>query len=171
VLRTADRLLHEGTQLIIVGEGDRAVQRQLEQIRTRYSDRVGLRIGFDEGVAHRVEGGADFFLMPSRYEPMGLSQLYSMRYGTPVVARLTGGLADTVVDTTSETLANGTATGFSFGPFDPDAFWEALHRGLDVYRHQQEKWRTLVRNCMSQDWSWSRSAAEYEKLYESLVNV
>jgi starch synthase len=168
VLRVADRLLHQGTQLIVVGEGDRGFQRQLEQIRSRYPERVGLHIGFNEEMAHRVEGGADIFLMPSRYEPMGLSQLYSMRYGTPVIARLTGGLADTVVDASDETLANGRATGFTFGPFDPEAFWEAMRRALEMYKHNPDRWSTLVQNCMQQDWSWDRSAAEYEKLYEML---
>jgi starch synthase len=127
-----------------------------------------VRIGYDNALAHRIEAGADMFLMPSRYEPMGLSQLYSFRYGTPVIARSTGGLADTVVDTTPETLANGTATGFTFLPVDADAFWEALRRALEMYRQHPEQWSALVRSCMQQDWSWDRSAAQYERLYEML---
>jgi starch synthase len=168
VLRVADQLLQQGTQLICLGVGEPGFQRQLEQIRTRYPDRMGLRLGFDEGLAHRIEAGADMFLMPSRYEPMGLNQLYSMKYATPIIARSTGGLADTVVDACPETLANGTATGFTFSPFTPEAFWDALRRALDMYRHHADQWLALLRSCMMQDWSWDRSAAEYEKLYERL---
>jgi starch synthase len=168
VLRVADQLLQSGTQLVVLGEGDAGIQRQMEQVRSRYPDRMALQLRFDEGLAHRIEGGSDIFLMPSRYEPMGLNQLYSMRYGTPVVARATGGLADTVIDVSPETLANGTATGFTFSPFTVDALWDALRRALESYRNHPDQWQTLVRCCMTQDWSWSRSAEQYERLYEEL---
>jgi starch synthase len=168
VLRVADQLLQQGAQLVVLGEGDPGIERQLEQVRSRYPDRMALFLGFDERLAHRIEAAADLFLMPSKYEPMGLNQLYSMKYGTPVVARTTGGLADTVIDASPHTLANGTATGFTFGPFSIEALWDALRRGLEMYRHQPDQWQALTHCCMRQDWSWNRSAAEYEKLYQAL---
>jgi len=106
--------------------------------------------------------------MPSLYEPSGLNQLYSMRYGTPPVVRATGGLADTVVDTTLATLANGTATGFSFQAFTGDALYEAAERGIALYRGQTDTWRQVLATAMRADWSWDRSAAEYERLYQLL---
>ena len=105
----------------------RSIITHVERGASRYPQRVSLTFGFDEGLARRIEAGADLFLMPSLYEPSGLNQLYSMRYGTPPVVRATGGLADTVVDTTLTTLANGTATGFSFQAFTGDALYEATH--------------------------------------------
>jgi starch synthase len=106
--------------------------------------------------------------MPSLYEPSGLNQLYSMRYGTPPVVRATGGLADTVVDATPAALAAGTATGFTFAAHSAEGLLEAARRGAAMYREQPETWRNLVRTAMSQDWSWDRSAAEYETLYRKL---
>jgi starch synthase len=130
---------------------------------------VALTLGFDEGLAHLIEAGADAFLMPSLYEPSGLNQLYSMKYGTVPVARATGGLADTVTDCTPATLAAGTATGFRFDPPWAGAFADAVRRAVALYRDRPADWLRLVRNGMRQDWSWDRSAAEYEKLYGRLV--
>src|SRR5262249_21382073 len=110
----------------------------------------------------------DAFLMPSLYEPSGLNQLYSMRYGTVPVVRATGGLADTVVDATPENLEAGTATGFAFLAYTADALFEAVQRALDMYRNRLKDWLRLVQTGMRQDWSWERSAAEYEELYEKL---
>jgi starch synthase len=107
--------------------------------------------------------------MPSRYEPCGLSQLYSLKYGTVPVVRTTGGLCDTVVDATSERLEAGTATGYVFVAMTADAFLEAVDRAVDLYRNHPEQWLRLVQTGMRQDWSWRRSAAEYERLYEKLV--
>ena len=126
-------------------------------------------IGFDEALAHQIEAGADLFLMPSSYEPSGLNQLYSMRYGTPPVVRATGGLADTVVDATPEALAAGRATGFVFVAQTADAFRDAVRRGMNLYREQSDGWRGVVRAGMTADWSWDRSAAEYVRLYERLA--
>jgi len=162
----APRFLDQGAQLVVLGSGEQRYLRMLEDLRKRYPRQVGLTLGFDENLAHRIEAGADLFLMPSLYEPSGLNQLYSMKYGTPPIVRATGGLADTVVDTNPATLAAGTATGFSFTPYAADAFFEAVRRALDLYRSRPEPWNQVVRNAMLQDWSWDHSAAEYEKLYQ-----
>jgi starch synthase len=166
--QAAPRLLDDGAQLVVLGEGDPRYHQMLSAVRDRYPQRVSLTFGFSEAFAHRIEAGADLFLMPSLYEPSGLNQLYSMRYGTPPVVRATGGLADTVGDTTLATLANGTATGFSFQAFTGDALLEATQRAVALYRGQTDTWRQVLTTAMRADWSWDRSAAEYERLYQLL---
>jgi starch synthase len=167
--RAADVLLRQGAQLVLLGDGDQGYQQMLQKLRARFPDRVGLHLGFDEALAHQIEAGADLFLMPSLYEPSGLNQLYSMKYGTPPVVRATGGLADTVTDTTPASLAEGAATGFCFVPYSPEALLETVTRAVELYRREPESWWNVVRNGMCQDWSWDRSAAEYEALYRKLV--
>jgi starch synthase len=125
---------------------------------------VAARIGFDEGLAHRIEAGADLFLMPSRFEPCGLNQMYSLRYGTVPVVRAVGGLADTVED--YDGLARG--TGFRFDAYTPQALLTATRRALDVFRDRRA-WRGLVERGMAEDNSWERSAARYEALYRTLA--
>ena len=165
----AKELLRDGVQFAILGEGDPKYHKQLRELSEAYPDRVGLLIGFDEGLAHQVEAGADAFLMPSHFEPCGLNQMYSMRYGTPPVVRATGGLADTVTDCTPETLAADRATGFRFDVYSADALVGAARRALDLYRHRRADWLRVARAGMRQDWSWGRCAAEYETLYGRLV--
>jgi starch synthase len=164
-------LLDAGAQLVVLGDGDPWYQHQLEELRGRYPGRVSLTFGFDEGQAHRIEAGADLFLMPSRYEPSGLNQLYSLRYGTLPVVRATGGLADTVTDTTPETLAAGTATGFSFVAQTWEALRDTTLRALALYRERPADWRRVMATAMRRDWSWGRSAAEYEQLYKRLAGL
>ncbi|MFO0878531.1 MAG: glycogen synthase GlgA [Gemmataceae bacterium] len=168
ILEVAPRILEEGVQLVVLGEGDPAIHAQLEELRARFPTRCAVRLGFSEPLAHRIEAGADLFLMPSAFEPSGLNQLYSLRYGTPPVVRATGGLADTVVDTTPDSLANGSATGFRFDAYTSEAFAEALKRALHLLRDEPDTWRTIQRNGMRQDWSWERSAAEYVALYRQI---
>jgi starch synthase len=164
----APGILDQGAQLVILGEGERKYHQLFERLRDRYHGRLGLTLGFNEGLAHRIEAGADLFLMPSAFEPSGLNQLYSLRYGTPPVVRATGGLADTVTDTSPETLANGTATGFRFTAYHPHELWKTLERAIGLYRDYPDEWNKVMHNGMVQDWSWDRSAAEYEKLYRTL---
>ncbi len=166
IARAVDPLLKEDVQLVVLGDGDAHWHHWMRELARRHPDRVGVLLGFDEPLAHQIEAGADVFLMPSLYEPSGLNQLYSLKYGTVPVVRATGGLADTVTDCTPESLADGTATGFRFGPYDAGAFLDAVRRALETYRERPEQWLQLVRTGMGQDWSWDRSAAEYEKLYE-----
>jgi starch synthase len=153
-----------GTQLVVLGEGDPVYHRLLEDLRSRYPKRVGLTLAFDEKLAHQIEAGADIYLMPSQFEPSGLNQLYSLKYGTVPLVRATGGLADTIADYSPQTLANGTATGFRFSAYTPAAFLGTVQRACELYT-QPEHWQQLQRNGMKQDWSWDRSAAEYEKIY------
>jgi starch synthase len=166
--KIAPDLLRLGTQLVVLGLGDPAFHRMLLDLQARYPTQVGVKLAQDEPLAHMIEAGADIFVMPSQFEPCGLNQLFSLRYGTVPVVRMTGGLADTVVDSTVQTLADGTATGFSFIPYTPAAFLTAVQRALELYRGRPERWLTLMQTGMRQDWSWERSAAEYEQLYIKL---
>jgi starch synthase len=168
VVQAADALLREPAQLVVLGEGDPGYHRQLEDLRARHPDRVGLTLAFDEALAHQVEAGADVFLMPSLFEPSGLNQLYSLKYGTVPVVRATGGLADTIRPCSPATVAAGTATGFAFAAHTPAALRETVQQALAVYRRHPDAWLRLVQTGMRQDWSWDRSAAEYERLYEQL---
>src|SRR5262249_11595729 len=164
-------LPQQDVQLVVLGEGDGRYQTMLRDVQRRFPTQVGLVLDFDEALAHQVEAGADVFLMPSRYEPSGLNQLYSLKYGTPPVVRATGGLADTVGDTPPQTLADGTATGFSFAAYLPDAFQEAVGRALTLYRTRPDQWRQVMVNGMRRDWSWDRNAAEYERLYQRIART
>jgi starch synthase len=163
--RIAESLLQKGAQIVVLGDGDPAYHRMLTDLHNRNTKKVGIAFTFDEVLAHQIEAGADIYLMPSQFEPAGLNQLYSIKYGTVPVVRATGGLADTVTDCTPETLAAGRATGFAFTNYTPTAFQGAVQRALSMYHDSQDLWLQLMRNGMRQDWSWARSALEYEKLY------
>lgn len=164
VAACVDRFPAAGAQLVILGTGDPAYEEVLQQAGERHPGWVGVRIGFDERLAHWIEAGCDAFLMPSRYEPSGLNQLYSLRYGTVPVVRRTGGLADSVVDATPEALARGEATGFVFEEYSSAAFWAAVERALAAYR-DPGTWRRLVDAGMAADFSWDRAAGRYVELY------
>lgn len=170
LVKSVDSLLsRRDVQLVILGEGEPFYHRLLLDIRDRYPRQVGLTLGFDERLAHQIEAGCDIFLMPSLFEPSGLNQLYSLKYGAVPVVRATGGLADTIKDCNPHALADGSATGFSFQAYAADAFQDAVQRALAMYNNQPEQWLQLIRNGMGQDWSWDRSAAEYEKVYDRLA--
>jgi starch synthase len=169
VVGAAPALLSSGVQFVILGEGDPSYHRKLQELQRNHPRQIGVRIGFDEALARQIEAGADLFLMPSQYEPAGLNQLYSMKYGTPPIVRFTGGLADTVVDCTPANLAAGASTGFTFLPNNAAALTEAVQRALTLFRDHPEQWKQLVRNAMRQDWSWERIAGEYEKLYTKVA--
>lgn len=169
VVHAAEELLPEGVQFAVLGEGEVRYQQVLSRLHQTFPGRVGLHIGFDEALAHEIEAGADLFWMPSRFEPSGLNQLYSLRYGTVPVVRAVGGLADTVVDATDESLAQGTATGFRFVPYEADALLAATRRALALRCEHPEVWADLVRKGMRQDWSWDRSARDYERLFALLT--
>jgi starch synthase len=154
-----------GVQWIVLGTGDPKYQEQLQTLAQRHPQKVAVRFEFSERLAHQIEAGADMFLMPSRFEPCGLNQLYSLKYGTVPVVRATGGLVDTVTNVTDETLANGTATGFSFHDYSAFALSETLRRAVGLYS-RPEVWNKIVVAGMQQDWSWGRSAREYTSLYE-----
>ena len=134
----------------------------------RSPEKVAVRIGFDEALAHRMEAGSDIFLMPSRFEPCGLNQMYSLIYGTVPLVRAVGGLADSVVDASPDNLAHGTATGFSFFDYSADALVKTIDRALALYADKPE-WLRLLRSGMNQDWSWRRSALQYVRVYEKAL--
>ncbi|OGW49239.1 MAG: starch synthase [Nitrospirae bacterium RBG_19FT_COMBO_58_9] len=154
-------------QLVILGTGEPELEAKFKALQARYPHRMGLRIGFDEGLAHRIEGGADVFVMPSRYEPCGLSQLYSLRYGAVPVVRRTGGLADTVVPMTAQARQAGRATGFHVEEDTADALLAVLRRVVEVYQ-DRSIWDQLVKAGMTADVSWARSANAYDRLFVSL---
>jgi starch synthase len=171
VLSAAPGFLDLGCQFVVLGDGDREFHDQLQGLRDRHPDRVGIYLGFNEGLAHVIEAGSDLFLMPSRYEPCGLNQMYSLKYGTPPVVRQTGGLADTVVNATEENLADSRATGFIFGDYTAYALYETVRWALTLYRDRPKDFRQIVRTAMAQDWSWDRSAEAYEKLYMRIIGA
>jgi starch synthase len=152
-------------QFVLQGSGDRELERALAALAEEYPRQVGVFIGYDEARAHRIEAGADAFVMPSRFEPCGLNQLYSLRYGTPPIVHRTGGLADTVVHATRETLADGTATGFSFDESSTEALWLAVQQALALFRSDPDGWRRLATTGMAQDFSWEASGRSYLQLY------
>ena len=155
-------------QLVVLGAGEPELEAKFKTLQARYSHRMGLRIGFDEGLAHRIEGGADIFVMPSRYEPCGLSQLYSLRYGTVPVVRKIGGLADTVLPLRTHATNGEQATGFHIEEHTEEALLAVLRRAIAVYQ-DQSIWGGLVDAGMATDVSWARSANVYDRLFVSLV--
>ena len=129
-----------------------------------YPDQLRVVLEFNDELAHQIQAGADMFLMPSRYEPCGLNQMYSLKYGTVPIVRKTGGLADTVE---AFDAATGEGTGFVFGPFEAEALRQAISEALAVWA-EPEAWARLVQNGMAKDFSWARQGPEYEALYESM---
>jgi starch synthase len=150
----------------IVGTGEARFENMWRGLASAHPDRFGVFVGFDERRAHLVEAGADIFMMPSRYEPCGLNQMYSMRYGTVPVVRAVGGLVDTV---TPFDAPGGQGTGFLFSEYHPAALWDSLQRALRLYREEPQLWRRLQENGMKRNFSWERSATEYVRLYEQLL--
>jgi starch synthase len=159
-----EEIIDRGIAIIILGTGDRKIQDFLVQAQERFPTHLGVKIAFDEKIAHLIYAGSDLFLIPSRYEPCGLTQMYSLKYGTVPVVRATGGLDDTIEEFDPERMKGN---GFKFKDPSPEALIAALERGLKAYR-QQESWAALVRNAMQSDFSWDRSAKEYFKLYRRL---
>ncbi|MGR8999354.1 MAG: glycogen synthase GlgA [Gammaproteobacteria bacterium] len=167
ILECLPELLTLPLHFVLLGSGDTSFEQQLYNFANAYPDKMAVTIGYDEGLAHLIEAGADIFLMPSRFEPCGLNQIYSQRYGTVPIVRKTGGLADTVVDTLAETLRNNTATGFVFNEATPGSLMEAIKRALIVYS-QPASWKQLQTTGMQKDYSWKKSAKEYMALYDLL---
>ena len=165
-----DQVVQLPAQVVIQGLGDRAIEERLLGLARQYPRQLGVRVAFDEPLAHMIEAGADMFLMPSRFEPCGMNQMYSQRYGTlPIVCR-TGGLADSVVDCTVQTLANATATGFSFAPASAEALLATVRRAVDLYR-DAAAWHAVQRSAMAFDVSWNASARQYRQVYEKAAQA
>ena len=168
IAAVAPQLARAPAQLIMLGSGETKFEQECLALHAAHPRAIAVKIGFDEGLAHAIEAGADFFLMPSRFEPCGLNQMYSQRYGTPPICRATGGLADTVVDCTPATLATDEATGFLFGPAESTALHSAITRALAVYG-QPDQYRRLQQAGMRKDFSWTQSARRYRALYSDLI--
>lgn len=165
LVEVLDELLRLEVGVVILGSGERRYEDRLRDAARSHPGRLGLRIGFDEPLAHRVVAGADIMLVPSRYEPCGLIQMYALKYGTVPVVRATGGLEDTI---RAYDIRSGEGNGLKFGPNEPEALLAAVRRALALFRYPQH-WRRLVLNGMKADFSWDRSARSYLDLYGSLL--
>jgi starch synthase len=157
--------LHRDAQFCFLGTGEPQIEAWLKDLATKSPDRVAVRVGFDEGLAHRIEAGCDAYLMPSRFEPCGLNQMYSLRYGTVPLVHAVGGLADTVEDAGDQHHQNAAANGFAFHEYNAQAFAHTMNRALEAYQ-DRDRWARLVENGMRQDWSWNIRAAAYLETYE-----
>ncbi|HDL77182.1 MAG TPA: glycogen synthase GlgA [Lentisphaerae bacterium] len=165
--KALESILRLPVQLILLGTGEPPFEDMCRKWALRHPQRIAVRIAFDQGLAHRIQAGSDIYLMPSRYEPCGLNQIYSLAYGTIPIVHDTGGLADTVVDIRVHPTAG---TGFKFAPCCTDAFLDALHAAVAMYASQRRLWRAMVRRAMAQDFSWKRAAGEYAALYRTLID-
>ncbi|MGF1579260.1 MAG: glycogen synthase GlgA [Gemmataceae bacterium] len=171
VVDCGSELLQGDVQLVILGDGDQLYKDELVKLQKAHPTKVALKFAYDEELAHQIEAGADMFLMPSLFEPCGLNQMYSLKYGTVPIVRKTGGLADTVVDASPENVQNGSATGFMFTLPTPLALMGALQRALGCYNNQPEKWLGIMQTGMNQDWSWQKSAKQYANLYLEVIEA
>ncbi len=160
-----DEIIGLGFNMVILGFGEESYHRKLEDLQKVYAGRFSVCLKFDNRLAHRIYAGSDFFLMPSKYEPCGLGQLISLRYGAVPIVRQTGGLADTVTEYDKDT---GSGNGFLFGPYTARSLADAVARALDVFS-DRTAFEKLSHGCMKYDYSWKRSAAEYAKLYRNLL--
>ncbi|MEO5572931.1 MAG: glycogen synthase GlgA [Gammaproteobacteria bacterium] len=168
LVKILPELMRYPIQIAVVGSGKKALEQTLIQCAAAYPGRMGVYIGYQEELAHCIEAGADMFIMPSRFEPCGLNQIYSLRYGTIPIVRRTGGLADTIVDTTPESMKSGAATGFMFDEPTPHALLAALLRAIG-YFSSSHKWRALAKQGMQQDFGWQKSAQQYISLYQQII--
>ena len=159
-------MLAMGCRFVLLGSGDERYLKQFHALGEKLAPRVSMHLGtFDDELAHRIYAGADFFLMPSRYEPCGLGQLIALRYGTIPIVRDTGGLADTV---TEFDASRGIGNGFLFQDFEAGALLDALAQALEIYHSPH--WNALRHAAMNADFSWRASAARYQKMYETVLN-
>jgi starch synthase len=165
--QVVERMMTEGNGLVILGAGEEKYERLLTKMAKKYPKQMSITVAFDERLAHQIEAGCDIYLMPSLYEPCGLNQMYSLKYGTLPVVRKTGGLADTVVEVN---VKKRKGTGFLFSAYDPDALWKAIEKALACFA-DKELWAQLIQQTMAQDFSWSRSAGEYLRLYQRLKKI
>jgi starch synthase len=165
-----DHLVGLGGRLALLGSGDAGIESALHAAAVRHPGRVGVRIGYDEALSHLMQGGGDAILVPSRFEPCGLTQLYGLAYGcVPVVAR-TGGLADTVIDANVAALSAGVATGIQFGAVNYDGLSHAITRAIRLYQ-QPKIWAAIQKRGMASDFSWGRSGKTYADLYRALAGT
>ena len=168
VLEIAPELISFPAQLVLLGSGDTTMQNNARALAQKYPGQVATMVGFDEALSHLIEAGVDVFLMPSRFEPCGLNQMYSQHYGTPPIVHATGGLVDSVVDCNNATIADGSASGFVFNKMTAQELLICIQRALTIY-HDKKLWTSVQLNGMKKDFGWQRSAAKYHEIYESLL--
>jgi starch synthase len=170
LLAVVDDLVAAGAKLAVLGTGDAALESAFVAASAHHRGRIGASLTYDEPLAHRMQGGGDAILIPSRFEPCGLTQLYGLRYGcVPVVAR-TGGLADTVIDANTAALNAGVATGIQFPPFTVEGLRDAVRQSAALFANPKV-WTAMQRQGMKADVSWDRSAALYAELFASLLSA
>ena len=167
LVQVMDEMVGLGAGLVILGSGEEKYQTLLEKGTRRHPGAVSLRIGFDESLAHRIMAGADLLLIPSLYEPCGLTQMYALKYGTVPLVRATGGLHDTIVPFDPEAKKGN---GFKFGPYQAEALMGTVKEAVRLYK-DSATWQTLTRNGMGEDFSWDRSARRYLDLYQSILST
>jgi starch synthase len=169
VLTALPAILKRGGQLVLQGNGDATLEAAFQAAALQFPRQIAVRIAYDEALAHRIIAGADGLLVPSRFEPCGLTQLYALRYGTLPVVRHVGGLADTVVDATEPALATDVATGFVFEAATSPALEQALERAMTLYEKQPVLWKQMMQRAMQQDFSWDGAARGYMQMYTQLA--
>jgi starch synthase len=162
-----DRLAREEMIMVVLGSGDKPYEELFQRLSKQFPNKIAAKVAFDNSIAHKIEAGADMFLMPSRYEPCGLNQIYSLKYGTAPIVRATGGLDDTIEPWDART---GKGTGFKFSEYTGEALLASIKQALVAYQ-DPSSWQTLMRNGMSRDFSWGASAREYGKIYERARHV
>jgi starch synthase len=167
ISQVADRLAREEMIVVALGTGDQEYEDLFRRLKAQFSNKFAVKIAYDNTIAHKIEAGADMFLMPSRYEPCGLNQIYSLRYGTVPVVRATGGLDDTIEPWDPQTRKG---TGFKFSEYTGEALLGTLRTALQAFK-DKAAWQTLMRNGMSKDFSWTASAKEYVKIYERVKQL
>ncbi len=167
IAQVIDRLAREDMVIVALGTGDKEYEDLFRRLNQQFPQKILVRIGFDNALAHKIEAGSDMFLMPSRYEPCGLNQIYSLKYGTVPIVRATGGLDDTIEPWDART---GKGTGFKFSDYTGEALLATIKQALLAYQ-DPSSWQTLMRNGMSRDFSWGASAREYGKIYERARQV
>jgi len=164
IVEIMDRLIHEDMVLVMLGNGEEYYERLLTEMANRYPDKVRVQVKYDTVIAHKVEAGSDLFLIPSRYEPCGLNQMISLRYGTIPVVRATGGLEDTI-----DEQPNGQGNGFKFWGYNSNDLLDAIKRALGTFANKEE-WTGMMRRGMAQDFSWEQPAKEYVRVYERAIS-
>ena len=162
-----EQMMDLGIQLVLLGSGDDYYQKLFAELKMKHQRQMSIYLGFNLDLAQKIYAGADMFLMPSRFEPCGLSQLISLRYGTIPIVRAVGGLADTIENYDE---AKGKGNGFSFKPYESGALLTTIRRAVALYQEQPNQWRQLMVNAMKCDFSWNRSAQEYVMLYERAIH-
>jgi starch synthase len=164
IAQIADRLAREEMIVVALGAGDKTYEEMFLRLNKQFPKKIAVKVAYDNAIAHKIEAGADMFLMPSRYEPCGLNQIYSLKYGTVPIVRATGGLDDTIEPWDAR---SGKGTGFKFSEYNGESLLLTIKQALSAYR-DQTSWQALMRNGMNKDFSWNASAREYGKIYEKV---